>query len=252
MASTITAAQAAKQIIKTLKAAGHPDRAAQSRIFFKDYEDVRFYGLAVPETREVEREFFAMVKGVWTLEHALALCDLLIREQELESKQIGIEVLARFKRQFSPPQLATIKGWLADDHCNNWATTDGLCSVLLAPLLQKYPELIAELKGWTREENLWVRRASAVPLVGFARRGQYLDDAYEIAEALLGYPEDLIHKATGWLLRDAGKTDGARLEAFLLGHGPRIPRTALRYAIEKFSPEKRKMLLVKTKAAASR
>jgi 3-methyladenine DNA glycosylase AlkD len=247
MASAITAAQAAKQVIKTLKAAGHPDRAAQSRVYFKDYEDARFYGLAVPEARAVEREFFASVKSIWTLADALKLCDLLIREQELEAKQIGIEVLARFKRQFTPALLSSLKGWLADNHCSNWATTDGLCSALLAPLVQKHPELIGELKRWTRDENLWVRRASAVPLVGFARRGQHLDDVYEIAEALLGYPEDLIHKATGWLLRDAGKTDAARLEAFLLRHGPRIPRTALRYAIEKFSPEKRKMLLAETK-----
>lgn len=252
MASLITAAQAARQIIKTLKGAGHPDRATQSRVYFKDYEDVRFYGLAVPETREVEREFFAMVKGVWTLEDALTLCDLLIRERELEAKQIGIEVLARFKRQFTPALFATIKSWLADNHCSNWATTDGLCSVLLAPLLQKHPELIPGLKRWTREENLWVRRAAAVPLTGFARRAKHLDDAYEIAEALFDYPEDLIHKATGWLLRDAGKTDAARLEAFLLAHGPRIPRTALRYAIEKFSPETRKMILQKTKASEAR
>lgn len=249
MASTITAARAAKQILKTLEAAGSPDRAAQSRAFFKDYEDVRFYGLAVPEARAVERDFFASVKGAWALEDAMAFCSLLIREPQLEAKQIGIEVLARFKRQFTPELLKPIKGWLAENQCSNWATTDALCGVVLAPLLQGYPELIAQLKHWTRDENLWVRRAAAVPLCGLARRGQYLDDAYEIAEALLGYPEDLIHKATGWLLREAGKTDAMRLETFLLSRGPRIPRTALRYAIEKFPPEKRKTLLAKTKAA---
>jgi 3-methyladenine DNA glycosylase AlkD len=252
MTSAITAAHAAKRIIKTLKAAGSPDRAAQSHVYFKDYEDVRFYGLAVPEVRAVEREFFASVKGVWTLEDALNLCDLLIREPQLESKQIGIEVLARFKRQFTAGLLDNIKGWLADDHCSNWATTDCLCSLMLAPLIQQHPELIEGLKRWARDENLWVRRASAVPLTGLARRGQQLDDAYEIAEALFDYPEDLIHKATGWLLRDAGKTDPARLEAFLLSHGPRIPRTALRYAIENFLPEKRKLLLRKTKAMLNR
>ncbi len=245
----LTAAQAAKQILKILKDAGQPARAAQSRVYFKEYEDVRFFGLAVPEARAVEREFYASVKGVWTPADALALCDLLIREPELEAKQIGIEVLARFKRQFTPELLPTFKSWLADNHCGNWATTDALCSLSLSPLVQKHPTLIAELKRWTRDENLWVRRASAVPLTGPARRGQYLNDAYEIAEALLGYPEDLIHKATGWLLRDAGRTDPARLEAFLLRHGPHLPRTALRYAIEKFPPDKRKILLQQTKAA---
>jgi 3-methyladenine DNA glycosylase AlkD len=249
MPTTITAAQAAKRIIKTLKAAGSPDRAAQSRVYFKDYEDVRFYGLSAPEVRAVEREFFASVKGVWALENALYLCDLLIREPQLEAKHVGIEVLARFKRQFTLGLLDNIRGWLADDHCSSWATTDCLCSLVLAPFLQRHPELIEEMNRWAHDENLWVRRASAVPLTGLARRGQHLDKIYEIAKALLGYPEDLIHKATGWLLRDAGRTDSARLEAFLLQHGPQIPRTALRYAIEKFPPEKQKLLLQKTKAA---
>jgi 3-methyladenine DNA glycosylase AlkD len=249
MPSTITAAQAAREIIKTLRTAGQPDRAAQSRVYFKDYEDVQFYGVAAPEMRQIALRLSSCVERIWKLEDALTCCDLLIREKHQEAKQAGVEILGRFKKHYTLDLLKPIKGWLADDHCGNWATTDGLCSVVLAPLLQKHPELIAELKRWTREENLWVRRASAVPLVGFARRGQHLDDAYEIAEALFGYPEDLIHKATGWLLRDAGKTDAARLEAFLLWHGLRIPRTALRYAIEKFPPEKRKLLLRKTKTA---
>lgn len=247
MASVITPAQATKQIIKILKAAGHPDRAEQSRIYFKAQEDVQFYGLAVPEARQIERDFFATVKSVWTYADALSFCDLLIREKHLEAKMIGIEVLARFKRDFTPDLLKTIKLWLLENHSANWATTDGLCSVVVAPLVKKHPELIKQFRLWTRDKNLWVRRVSAVALTGFARRGQYLDDTYEIAEALLGYPEDLIHKATGWLLRDAGRTDEQRLEKFLLQHGPRIPRTALRYAIEKFPLAKRQQLLTETK-----
>lgn len=239
---------ASKQIIETLKGAGSPARAAQSRVYFKADEDVQFYGLTAQETRQVEREFFATVKGVWTYADALRFCDLMIWEKHLEAKQIGVELLARFKRQFTPELLQTIKQWLLKNHSANWATTDGLCSVVVAPLVKKHPELIEQLKLWTRDENLWVRRVSAVPLTGLARRGQYLDDAYEIAEALFDYPEDLIHKATGWLLRDAGRTDEQRLEKFLLKHGSRIPRTALRYAIEKFPPDKRKQLLIKTKA----
>lgn len=247
MPSTNTPEQVAKQIIKTLKAAGTPERAEQSRFYFKPDEDVRFYGLAAQEVRQIEREFYASVKGVWNYEDALEFCDLLIREKHLEAKQVGMELLARFKRNFTPALLKVIKRWLLENHSANWATTDGLCSVVVSPLVIKHPELIENFKRWTRDENLWVRRVSAVALTGLARRGQHLDDAYEIAEALFAYPEDLIHKATGWLLRDAGRTDEKRLEKFLLEHGPRIPRTALRYAIEKFPPEKRKQLLAKTK-----
>lgn len=248
MALKITPAQAVKQILKTLKAAGTPGRAAQSRVYFKPDEDVEFYGLATAETRQIEREFFATVKSSWTYDDALAFCELMMRERHLEAKQIGFELLARFKRQFAPELLKVIKRWLLENHSANWATTDGLCSAVVSPLAQKHPELIREFKHWTQDKNLWVRRVSAVALTGLARRGKHLDEAYEISEALFSYPEDLIHKATGWLLRDAGRTDEQRLEKFLSQHGPQIPRTALRYAIERFPPEKRKEILAKTKA----
>jgi len=83
-----------------------------------------------------------------------------------------------------------------------------------------------------------MRRSSAVCLTSLARKDEYLDAAYEIGELLFKDKEVLIHKATGWLLREAGKTDMPRLEGFLLQHGLGIPRTALRYAIEKFPAEK--------------
>jgi len=84
------------------------------------------------------------------------------------------------------------------------------------------------------------------PWFPLARHGKALDEAYRVAAALREDREDLIHKATGWLLREAGKTDPARLERFLLAQGPRLPRTALRYAIERFPAARRRRLLVQT------
>ena len=249
MISTINVTQAAKQILKALKVAGTPERAAQSRVYFKADEDVQFYGLKTPEVRQIEREFFASVKGVWVYADALGFCDVMIREKHLEAKMIGFELLARFKRDFTPELLKTIKRWLLENHSANWATTDGLCSAVVTPLLQKHPELIEQLKTWTKDKNLWVRRVSAVGLIGLARRGQHLEAVYEIAEALLPYPDDLIHKANGWMLREAGKSDEHRLEEFLLLRGARIPRTTLRYAIERFPAAKRSKLLSATKPA---
>ena len=249
MISTINVTQAAKQILKALKAAGTPERASQSRVYFKADEDVQFYGLKTPEARQIEREFFASVKGVWVYADALGFCDVMIREKHLEAKMIGFELLARFKRDFTPELLKTIKRWLLENHSANWATTDGLCSAVVTPLLQKHPELIEQLKTWTKDKNLWVRRVSAVGLIGLARRGQHLEAVYEIAEALLPCPDDLIHKANGWMLREAGKSDEHRLEKFLLLRGARIPRTTLRYAIERFPAAKRSKLLSATKPA---
>jgi 3-methyladenine DNA glycosylase AlkD len=97
---------------------------------------------------------------------------------------------------------------------------------------------------------LWVRRAAIVTLVPFARRGRLLDMVYELAQEHFADPEDLMHKAVGWLLREAGKTDLPRLRQFLLRHGPAIPRTTLRYAIERFPVVDRGQLLQVTRPPA--
>ena len=95
-----------------------------------------------------------------------------------------------------------------------------------------------------------MRRASAVSFIKLARRGQRLDDVYAVSRRLFPADDDLIEKANGWLLREAGKTDMPRLEAFLIRHGPKIPRTTVRYAIERFPEEKRKRILEKTRGEA--
>ena len=79
---------------------------------------------------------------------------------------------------------------------------------------------VPEVASWAVHRNLWVRRASAVTLVKLAARGLALDTAYGVASALQGDSHDLIHKAAGWLLREAGRTDARRLERYLLAQGP--------------------------------
>ena len=97
---------------------------------------------------------------------------------------------------------------------------------------------------------MWLRRAALVTLVPFARRGRRLVTAYRLAREHFADPEDLLHKAIGWLLRETGKTDGPRLKRFLLRHGPVIPRTALRYAIERFPATERAELLQATRSSS--
>jgi 3-methyladenine DNA glycosylase AlkD len=94
---------------------------------------------------------------------------------------------------------------------------------------------------------MWVRRASIVGLIPLARKGESLDLVYQIAKRLHADREDLIQKAVGWALREAGKTDPARLERYLRANGASVPRTTLRYAIERFPEAKRRNLLVATR-----
>ena len=150
-------------------------------------------------------------------------------------------------REFQPRHLATWKRWLARNDSANWATTDAICGSLIGPLLSSHPELIPRVRDWSRHRNMWVRRASAVGLIKPMSDGYGLDAAYAVARALRQDGSDLIQKAVGWMLREAGKYDQARLERYLRQRGPSTPRTTVRYAIERFPPARRRALLAATR-----
>jgi 3-methyladenine DNA glycosylase AlkD len=144
-----------------------------------------------------------------------------------------------------------VRRWL-ERCCGNWALVDNLAPSVLSPLVEEYPGIIPEVVAWTGSSNLWLRRGAVVAFVPLARHGTHLDTAYEIASRLLDDREDLMHKAVGWLLREAGRTDRRRLVHFLRESGPRIPRTALRHAIEHFPPAERQRLLEDTREGSRR
>ena len=126
------------------------------------------------------------------------------------------------------------------DRVNNWDLVDVACRYVVGVYLEHRPRDVLYLLA--RSSSLWERRTAIVSTWWFIRAGD-LDDAYAIAEILLHDPEDLIQKATGWMLRYAGDKDHDRLRRFLDEHVATMPRTLLRYAIEKFPPERRKHYL---------
>jgi 3-methyladenine DNA glycosylase AlkD len=186
----------------------------------------------------------------WTVEDAMRVADVLMRDPYLEAKSVGIELVAKYRKAFTPALLPRWKRWLSANLSANWATTDSMCGLLIGPLLVDRPALATRMRAWSRDPNMWVRRASAVGLIPSVRRGAALDLAYEIAGRLHADREDLIQKAVGWMLREAGKTDLDRLERYLLANGARIPRTTLRYAIERCAERRRREILAVTSRAA--
>ncbi len=230
-----------------MKAAADPDVAAGLYAYFKKTERIAFFGLKTPRLRAIERELFACVRGRWALDEAVAFAELMLRRPQLEAKGLGLMLLARFRREFPVELLPIVRGWLAAGLGSNWATTDALSTLVVTEVLRRFPGRVGSTAAWSRSRNPWLRRAAAVSLVPLARRGQALDAAYAVAAALLDDGEDLVHKATGWLLREAGKTDVPRLERFLLRHGRRVPRTGLRYAIERLPAPRRRELMERTR-----
>ena len=164
-----------------------------------------------------------------------------------------VEIFRHANRSASPQTTESLRRQCIDFYLshtgriNNWDLVDLSCYPLLGEwLLDKDRSLLYELAR--NGKTLWEQRIGIVSTMTFIRHGQ-LADTFTIADILLHHPHDLIHKAVGWLLREAGKRDESALEAFLLGPAPdapryrSMPRTALRYAIERFPEAERQAYL---------
>jgi 3-methyladenine DNA glycosylase AlkD len=223
---------------KALKAAANPERAAFLAHYFKtgkgEYgEGDIFLGITVPARRKI------------ALQHrSLALADIktLLKSRIHEHRAAALDILAaQYKRGDERQRNQITKFYLANTRCiNNWDLVDASCRPILGEHLKTNPRTI--LNKLCRSKNLWDRRIAIVSTMSLVWTNE-LDDAFRIAEALLSDEHDLMHKAVGWVLRETGRKDRARLLSFLQTNYARIPRTALRYAIEHFPPDQRKKLL---------
>ena len=241
-------AGAARDAAKALAHMARPAGEFDASRYFRGAGDLGFYNVGTPRMRALARSIHEAHRNDWSIDEAMAFADALIVDRHLEVKSVGIEVVARYRHQFTPRLLPRWKGWLAGNHSANWATTDAICGLLIGPLLVAHPSLAVRMRAWARDcRNLWVRRASIVGLIPLARKGEALDVLYDVAAQLQPDSEDLIHKAVGWALREAGKADAPRLERHLRRNGPSIPRTTVRYAIERFDARKRRALMEATR-----
>ncbi len=199
-------------------------------------EGDRFLGIKVPVTRGVVKRCWRDV-GFAELETCLSS---EYHEVRLAALLALVEIFRHAREE--APRRRCVDFYLAHtDRINNWDLVDLSCYPLLGEwLLDRDRTLLYELARNGR--TLWEQRIGIVSTMTFVRHGQ-LEDTFAIADILLHHPHDLIHKAVGWLLREAGKRDKAALEAFLAPRYPSMPRTMLRYAIEKFPQEERQSYL---------
>lgn len=223
---------------KEIRKQANPAKAKFLQRFFRtgkgEYaEGDRFLGITVPVSRSLARKY-----------SDLALTDILrlLRSPFHEERIIALFLLvARFEKGNDTVRTGIVRSYLASTHyVNNWDLVDSSAyQIIGAYLVDKKRTPLYRL---ARSKLLWERRIAMVATLAFIRRND-LDDTFKIAEILLADRHDLIHKAVGWMLREAGKKDPAALRAFLLRHASHMPRTALRYAIEKYSPRERRLFL---------
>ena len=128
--------------------------------------------------------------------------------------------------------------WLLK-HVHSWGACDDLCTHALGAFIHQFPEFIQKAREWTRSENRWVRRASAVCLIYSVRRKEHLLDIFETADSLLTDQDTMVQKGYGWMLKEASNHYPEEVFDYVMRNRREMPRTALRYAIEKLSPEHR-------------
>ena len=193
-------------------------------------EGDKFLGIKVPVTREV-------VKACWQ-ETSLQDLEECIASEYHEVRLAALLALVEIFKHNKAKQSDCIDFYLAHtDRINNWDLVDLSCYPLLGVwLLDKDRTLLYDLAR--NGKTLWEQRIGIVSTMTFIRNGQ-LQDTFDIADILLHHPHDLIHKAVGWLLREAGKRDKEALVQYLEPRWQTMPRTILRYAIEKFPEAER-------------
>jgi 3-methyladenine DNA glycosylase AlkD len=139
-------------------------------------------------------------------------------------------------KQYEPGDFKVFQRWI-NTYVTNWATCDTLCNHSVGTLIEMYPDLLSGLKDWALSAKRWVKRASAVSLIIPARKGKFLSDIFEIADILHSDKDDMIQKGYGWMLKAASEVYQREVFEYVLSKKATMPRTALRYAIEKMPAE---------------
>jgi len=228
------------QLKKELKNLAKPKQAKILQRFFKtgpgEYgEGDVFLGIKMPIQRKVEEKYLN-----------LSVSDLqkLLKDQIHEYRMVGLLILVgKYKQAGLKEKKELFNFYLKNTrNINNWDLVDVTCPNIVGDYLLDKPRYI--LYRLVKSKSLWDRRIAIISTFAFIRSND-LKDAFKLSAILLNDKHDLMHKAVGWMLREAGKKDQTALERFLNRHAKIMPRTMLRYAIERLSEPKRKFYMKK-------
>ena len=246
----------AASALASLRGHADPKRAASNARFFQTgaggyAEGDRFLGVTVPQVRAVEKvatlpldEIEALVRSEW---HEARLLAVLLYAKTFRAKKAKHESDADVEAR----RKAVYESYLAHtSHIDNWDLVDSSAEHVVGGYLAERSR--APLRKLARSHSLWERRIAMLATFHLLKRGE-AEDTLAIATLLLHDEHDLIHKAVGWMLRELGKrVSEAELRAFLDAHAAEMPRTMLRYGIERFPAEERARYLAVPRVARPR
>lgn len=232
----------AKSVLAELESLGDSKIAEHSKRFFKTGKGEygagdMFLGVRVPALRACAKRHFRSLSNVEVKK--------ILRSKFHEARLLAVIIWThQFDRGDESTQRVICDSYLESTrYINNWDIVDASCHKIVGPLLSE-KRVLKDVRGLLRSKDLWERRIAMVATYREIKAGR-LGLVVEFAETLLRDKEDLIHKAAGWMLREAGKVDGKLLRRFLDEHRGDMPRTMLRYAIERLPEKERKRYLAK-------
>jgi 3-methyladenine DNA glycosylase AlkD len=203
--------------------------------FFK--EEVKLYGMKTADVSRTAKETFREIKDIGKRE-ILGLCEELWLSGYMEESFIACHWSYALKKDYAPDDFQIWERWI-ENYVTNWAACDTLCNHTVGEFLEMYPQYAPELKKWAKSDNRWMKRAAAVSLIIPARKGKFHKLIFDIAGILLQDKDDLVQKGYGWMLKAASESDQKAVFDYVMKQKDKMPRTALRYAIEKMPQELR-------------
>jgi len=229
------------QIRQELQKSVDPNTKGYSRSFFK--EEIKSFGIKTSVVNEIGKKLFKQIKHL-SKDTIFGYCEELLKSGYIEEAVVAFRWSDFLKKRYEPEDFVVFERWL-NTYVSNWAECDTLCNHTLGTFVEKFPEYVEKLKEWTRSQNRWLKRGAAVTLILPARKGLFLDDVLEIADNLLLDGDDLVQKGYGWMLKEASKKHQKTVFDYIIKNRATMPRTALRYAIEKMPQNLRKEAMKK-------
>ncbi|MFH0857385.1 MAG: DNA alkylation repair protein [Candidatus Magasanikbacteria bacterium] len=200
-------------------------------------EPIKIYGVRTPLVRKIAQKYWLKIKDT-DKKTIFALCEELLKSNYNEEATIAFSFAKKLEKGYTPADFQVFEKWVRK-YLTNWAMVDDFTTHALGALIYKYPILLPKVFLWTKSNNMWVRRASAVTLIHFAKKKQWQKEYFLTADALLSDKEDLVQKGYGWMLKEVGNHFEDKVFEYILKNKNKMTRTALRYAIEKMPKDKK-------------
>jgi 3-methyladenine DNA glycosylase AlkD len=233
------------KIIENLRSELKQNADEKTRItgerFFK--EEVKLYGIKSATVGRISKDHYSTIEDKGKL-NIFRLCDELWKSGMMEESFIACNWSHYVYKQYEESDFEIFERWV-DKYINNWASCDTLCNHTVGDFVVMYPAYLSGLKKWAKSENRWMKRASAVSLIVPARKGKFLPDIFEIADILHSDKDDMVQKGYGWMLKSASQAHQKEVFDYVVSKKNTMPRTSLRYAIEKMPKELKAIAMAK-------